>query len=229
MRHLLLLESDADLRAGLEARLKEDGFQLHAFAHGAQALAALPARKYEAAILDWTLPSTEGLEVLRAIRQDHRTRHLPVLLMTGRQDEIDQVLAQNLWADDYASKPVSVREIGARLAGILRRAAFMQGEAQPRRTTFGPIAVDLTAQTATYEGKFLDLTHREFELLAYLVQNPHRVLSRQTLLRDVWGLEYLGESRTIDAHIRRVRAHLDPHAHLIETIMGVGYRLGGAE
>jgi len=235
MPHLLLLEDDADMRIALEQHLKGEGFLVSSFSRGKEALRfiALPLlgqkNRLDVAVLDLTLPDIDGLEVLRAVRHDGRTRNLPVLLVTGKNEEIDRVLAQDLWADDYVSKPLSSRELVARLRALLRRASFLEQEQRPKQFAFGPITVDLEAHLATVSGGSIDLTRREFELLAYFVQNPQRVHSREKILHQVWGLEYLGESRTIDAHIRRVRAKLGESAGLIETIVGVGYRMGSPE
>jgi DNA-binding response OmpR family regulator len=151
------------------------------------------------------------------------------MLVTARNEEIDRVLGLELGADDYISKPFSTRELVARVRAILRRAAFMDQADRSQQLVFGPIALDLDMHLARVEGEALDLTRREFELLAYFLQNPRRVLSREKILQQVWGLEYLGESRTIDAHVRRVRAKLGNAASLIETVVGVGYRLGSVD
>ena len=171
----------------------------------------------------------DGLDVLRAIRTHPILRALPVLLVTARSEEIDRVLGLELGADDYISKPFSVRELSARLRAILRRATPSEGVERAPQLTFGPISVDLDMHTARVDGQIVELTRREFELLAYFLANPRRVLTREKILQQVWGLEYLGESRTIDAHVRRVRAKLgEAAAELIETVVGVGYRLGGS-
>jgi DNA-binding response OmpR family regulator len=235
MPYLLLLEEDAEIRTTLEQRLQSEGFRVRAFASGREALKFIvhpslgQQDRMDAAVLDLTLPDMDGLEVLRIIRQDALTRDLPVLLITGKNEEIDRVLAQDLWADDYASKPLSSRELVARIRAILRRAAFLNKEQRLNHFAFGPISVDFPAHLAKLRGVPIDLTRREFELLAYFVQNPRRVHSREKILHQVWGLEFLGESRTIDAHVRRVRAKLGEESGLIETIVGVGYRMGGPE
>jgi len=235
MPHLLLLEDDAEMRAALEHHLKNEGFRVSAFASGGGALKFITHSslgqkdRMDVAVLDLTLPDMDGLEVLRIIRQNPGTRNLPILLVTGKNEEIDRVLAQDLWADDYVSKPLSSRELVARLRAILRRASFLEQEHRPDHFAFGPISVDLQTHLAKVQDVPIDLTRREFELLAYFVQYPRRVHSREKILHQVWGLEFLGESRTIDAHVRRVRAKLGEAAGLIETIVGVGYRMGGAE
>ncbi|MBS1785829.1 MAG: response regulator transcription factor [Acidobacteria bacterium] len=230
MPAILLLEDDADIRSGMEQHLKREGFTVSAYATGMDALKAIqaPGCKLDVALLDLTLPDMDGLDVLRAIRGG-RMRALPVVLVTARNEEIDRILGLELGADDYISKPFSVREMVARVRAILRRAAFIEDTAHGQVLTFGPIMVDLDMHLARVDGTPADLTRREFELLAYFIKNPRRVLGRERILQQVWGLEYLGESRTIDAHVRRVRSKLGKAGDLIETVVGVGYRLGSIE
>jgi DNA-binding response OmpR family regulator len=235
MPHLLLLEDDTDIRLGLEQHLKREGFTFNSFENGRDALkcialsAAGQSPRLDVALLDLTLPDMDGLDVLRVIRGDGQYRALPVVLVTARNEEIDRVLGLELGADDYISKPFSSRELVARIRAILRRAAFIDQADKTQQLQFGPITLDLDMHTARVDGEALDLTRREFELLAYFLQNPRRVLSREKILQQVWGLEYLGESRTIDAHVRRVRSKLGVAAALIETVVGVGYRMGNVD
>ncbi len=235
MPHLLLLEDDADIRLGLEQHLLREGFAVSAFENGKDALRYLQQTstgqgpKADAALLDLTLPDMDGLDVLRTIRNTPAYRSLPVVLVTARAEEIDRVLGLELGADDYISKPFSTRELLARIRAILRRAAFLDENVKGQMLTFGPISVDLDMHVARVDGESLEFTRREFELLAYFLKNPRRVLSREKILQQVWSLEYLGESRTIDAHVRRVRAKLGQAADLIETVVGVGYRLGSVD
>jgi DNA-binding response OmpR family regulator len=230
MAHILLLEDDTEIRLGLEQHLRREGFSLVAVGTGRDALNALNASgtRLDAALLDLSLPDMDGLDVLRAIRAHPSLKALPVLLVTARSEEIDRVLGLELGADDYISKPFSARELAARLRAILRRSAPADPPERALKMNYGPITVDLDMHTARVEDQLVELTRREFELLAYFLANPRRVLTREKILQQVWGLEYLGESRTIDAHVRRVRAKIgEPAAELIETVVGVGYRLGG--
>lgn len=235
MPHLLLLEDDTDIRTGLEQHLKREGFSIAGFGTGQEALAFISqagsgqVHKPDVALLDLTLPDMDGLDVLRAVRNDARLRTLPVILVTARNEEIDRVLGLELGADDYVTKPYSSRELTARIRAILRRAAFLEHAEDVKALAFGPIQVDTERRAVLVEGQAVELTRKEFELLEYFLRNPRRVLSRERILQQVWGLEYLGESRTIDAHVRRVRAKLGESANLIETIVGVGYRMGGPE
>lgn len=230
MADILLLEDDTEIRLGLGQHLRREGFSLVAVGTGRDALNVLnaPGTKLDAALLDLSLPDMDGLDVLRAIRSHPTHKALPVLLVTARSEEIDRVLGLELGADDYISKPFSARELAARLRAILRRSAPADPPQLAPKLSFGPITVDLDMHTARVDGQLVELTRREFELLAYFLAHPRRVLTREKILQQVWGLEYLGESRTIDAHVRRVRAKLgEAAAELIETVVGVGYRMGG--
>jgi len=235
MHHLLLLEDDPDIRLGMVQHLQREGFTVSAFENGKDALRLLQqssigqASKLDVALLDLSLPDMDGLDVLRTIRNTPTLRSLPVVLVTARSEEIDRVLGLELGADDYISKPFSTRELLARIRAILRRACFLDETTKGQMLVFGPISVDLDLHVARVNGESLDFTRREFELLAYYLKNPRRVLSREKILQQVWSLEYLGESRTIDAHVRRVRAKLGEAASLIETVVGVGYRLGSVD
>ena len=238
MPHILLLEDDTDIRCGMEQHFKREGFSVCAMGLARDALDYLAksindsAQQVDVAILDLTLPDIDGLEVLRTIRKEPALKPIPVLIVTARSEEIDRVLGLELGADDYVSKPFSSRELLARVRAILRRATFMTeaSEAAPtKHLTFGPISVDPDSYAVRVDGQLLDMTRKEFELLVYLMKNPKRVMSREKILQQVWGLEYLGESRTIDAHIRRVRYKLGGAADLIETVVGVGYRLGNVD
>jgi DNA-binding response OmpR family regulator len=235
MPNLLLVEDDAEIRLGLEQQLRKEGFSLASFDQGKDAVRYLLqssagiAPRLDAALLDLTLPDMDGLDVLRAIRNDANYRSLPVILVTARAEEIDRVLGLELGADDYIPKPFGLRELVARVRALLRRAAFMEDQAKGQILTYDAISMDLDMHVARVKGEAMDLTRREFELLAYFLQNPRRVLSREKILQRVWGLEFLGESRTIDAHVRRLRAKLGEAAAHIETIVGVGYRLGSVD
>ena len=230
MANLLILEDDADIRQALDQHLRREGFVPFLAATGKEALRTLESgAKLDGALLDLSLPDMDGLDVLRAVRANPRTRQLPILLVTARADEIDRVLGLELGADDYVPKPFSTRELIARIRAVLRRATFLEAQPEGQSLAFGPITVDLDMHVARVDGQPIELTRREFELLAYFLKNPRRVLGREKILQQVWGLEYLGESRTIDAHVRRVRAKLGEAANLIETIVGVGYRMGSVD
>jgi DNA-binding response OmpR family regulator len=238
--HILILEDDADIRSGMEQHFRREGFSVCPLGLAGEAMdyleksASGAAPRVDVAVLDLTLPDFDGLEALRAIRREPALKALPVIIVTARSEEIDRVLGLELGADDYLSKPFSSRELMARVRAVLRRSAApaeaqQAPDAPAAPLSFGPISLDGETRSAGVDGRPMDLTRKEFDLLAYLLKNPRRVLTRDRILHEVWGLEYLGESRTIDAHIRRLRFKLGPAAALVETVVGVGYRLGGVD
>jgi DNA-binding response OmpR family regulator len=233
--HILLLEEDSELRLGMEQHLRKEGFSLTALDRIKPALRFLQqsasghTARIDAVLLGLSLADGDGLDVLRAIRRDTLLRSLPVILVTRDSEDIDRVLGLEVGADDHLAKPFSFRELAARVRALLRRSTFIEGPGPGQRLRFAGIAVDLDLRAASVDGAGLDLTRREFELLTYFLKNPRRVLPREKILQQVWGLEYLGESRTIDAHVRRLRAKLGEAASAIETVVGVGYRLGSVD
>jgi DNA-binding response OmpR family regulator len=168
------------------------------------------------------LPGRNGLDVLKELRGEPSTRDLPVLVLTARAAEMDKLLGFEHGADDYLTKPFSPRELVARLHALLRRS---RPEREPGLIEVGALRVDPGAHEASYGGRRLVLTPREFELLAFLARSPGRVHSREELLRKVWGYDYVGETRTVDVHIRRLRAKLGEAERVIETVTGAGYKL----
>lgn len=232
MPTVLILEDDPDIRRGVSQHFSREGVNLIECETGREALAALTDRQAplpDAAILDLTLPDIDGLEILRIIRSHPALRGLPVIVVTARSEELDRVLGLELGADDYVSKPFSIRELGARVRAVIRRGtlgAEAHGKMdQNQLISHGPLRVNLEGYVVHLDGVKVDMTRREFELLVFLVRNTGRVLTRDVLLKEVWGLSYGGETRTVDAHIRRLRAKLGVHEHLIETVIGVGYKL----
>ena len=161
-----------------------------------------------------------GLEVLDAVRHEPRTKSLPVLVLTARSTEMDKLVGFERGADDYLTKPFSPKELVARVAAILRRS---RGEAPEEPTTIGPFRFDRERHQVFVHGREIHLTPTEYRLLEYLLQRPGRVFSREQLLDKVWGLGYFGETRTVDVHVRRLRAKLGKDAGLIRTVTGVGY------
>jgi DNA-binding response OmpR family regulator len=219
---VMVIEDEKEIRDLIRYNLERAGFRVHAVADGEEGLQRLFASRPDALVLDLMLPGRSGLEVLREVRGEPATRDLPVVVLTARSAEMDKLLGFELGADDYLTKPFSPRELVARLKALLRRA-------QPARAAgtleVGDLHVDTLEREAMWKGKALTLTRREFELLAFLASRPGRVCSREELLRKVWGYDYVGETRTVDVHIRRLRAKLGPKSHVIETVLGAGYKL----
>src|SRR5436309_2228681 len=219
---VLVIEDEKEIRDLVRYNLEHAGFKVAAFADGDQGLERLFASRPDALVLDLMLPGKNGLEILREVRSEPATRDLPVIVLTARAAEMDKLLGFEHGADDYLTKPFSPRELVARVEALLRRA---RPDRAPTTLEIGPLQVDAPSREATYGARKLVLTPREFELLAFFARYPGRVLSREELLRKVWGYDYVGETRTVDVHVRRLRAKLGPKQSLIETVTGAGYKL----
>ena len=222
---VIVIEDEKEIRELIRYNLGRAGFRVLVVPDGDEGLRQAFASRPDAIVLDLMLPGRSGLEVLRELREEPSTRDLPVVVLTARSAEMDKLLGFEHGADDYLTKPFSPRELVARLRALLRRA-------QPGRAggtiEVGDLRIDTLAREVTWKGEPLVLTPREFDLLAFLASRPGRVSTRDELLRKVWGYDFLGETRTVDVHIRRLRekVELDPsHPSLILTVPGIGYRL----
>jgi len=221
----LVIEDEKEIRELIRYNLERDGFRVTAVGDGEEGLRRLFAARPDVVVLDLMLPGRNGLEILREVREEPSTRDLPVLVLTARAAEMDKLLGFERGADDYLTKPFSPRELVMRLKALLRRS---RPDKAPARLEVGELCVDGPAREATFRGRRLDLTPREFDLLAFFAQHPGRALSREELLRKVWGYDYLGETRTVDVHVRRLRVKLGEKHELIETVTGLGYKLVAA-
>ena len=219
---VMVIEDEKEIRDLVRYNLERAGYRVAAVADGEQGLERLFASRPDALVLDLMLPGRNGLEILREVRAEPATRDLPVIVLTARSAEMDKLLGFEHGADDYLTKPFSPRELVARLQALLRRAQPSRAEGAVQ---VGDLRVDALTREATWKGKPLTLTPREFELLAFLAGQPGRVFSREELLRKVWGYDFVGETRTVDVHIRRLHAKLGPKSHVIETVLGAGYKL----
>ncbi|APD09176.1 MULTISPECIES: response regulator transcription factor [Thermus] len=223
MVHILLVEDDPQVGELVKRFLEKEGLAVDWARTGKEALArAFEGAKPDLVVLDRGLPDMEGLEVLKALRDLDPL--LPVLLLTGRADEDSRVEGLLEGADDYLGKPFSLKELLARIKALLRRAG------KEGRRRFGPLELDLEARKAYLEGEPLKLSPTELNLLFALAQMPGRVYTREELLERVWGGEFEGSERVVDAYVRLLRKKLkdDPHApRFIETVVGVGYRFLG--
>jgi DNA-binding response OmpR family regulator len=217
---VLVIEDEKEIQDLVRYNLEREGFRVAVAGDGDSGLERLFAARPDALVLDLMLPGANGLDVLREVRAEPSTRDLPVVVLTARSAEMDKLVGFEHGADDYLTKPFSPRELVARIRALLRRARPTAGG----RLEVGALAVDTLAREATLEGRRLTLTRREFDLLAFLATQPGRVHSREELLRKVWGYDYLGETRTVDVHVRRLRQKLGDARH-IETVMGAGYKL----
>lgn len=227
---ILIAEDDANIRLGLAATLESDGYAVTAAGDGAQALRLFPQEKFDLVILDVMMPRQSGYDVCREIRA--RQSRVPILFLTAKGEEVDKVVGLKLGADDYVLKPFGVHELLARVEALLRRsrgrAEAMSAEADlPAVFRLGAAEIDRRKFAATVVGRSQPLTARELKLAEVFALNPGIVLSRDALLTAVWGVEYLGTTRTLDQHIAQLRKKVEPapgDPQAILTVHGVGYR-----
>ena len=225
MTHILLVEDEAQLAELVREQLASAGYTVSVAGDGMAALRLAETRPPDLVILDWMLPGLDGLEVCRRIRARSIT---PILMLTARAEEVDRVLGLEVGADDYLTKPFSMRELLARARALLRRVELMKGAAETDHAEtlrIGNLVIDVDGRTAQVDGAPLDLTPKEFDLLRMLAEQPGRAYSREYLLRRIWGDEYVGFDRTVDTHIVRLRRKLGPLGDRIATVWGVGYKL----
>jgi two-component system response regulator RegX3 len=220
---ILIVEDDEATREALSRLLRGEGFEVGIAATGPDALSQFKSDGADLILLDWILPELQGLEVCRRLRQ---TSNVPVIMVTAKDSEIDKIVALELGADDYVTKPFSSRELIARIRAVLR------GRGNPDQVPLnvlevGPVRIDIEQHLATVKGEQIHLPLKEYELLRFLLRNAGRVLTKQQILDRVWGTNHIGDIKTIDVHVRRLRIKIEPEPrtprHLL-TIRGVGYK-----
>jgi two-component system phosphate regulon response regulator PhoB len=222
MAHILVIEDETDLQKILEFNLRQAGHEVSPSLRGRQGIQLARERSPELIILDLMLPDIAGTEVCKLLKRDSVTQAIPVLMLTAKGEEIDRIIGFELGADDYLTKPFSIRELLLRIDAILRRA---RGEgAVQLPIQFGRLRVEREAHRVFVDGKEVELTAIEFKLLTTLYERKNRVQSRTSLLDNVWGIDADITTRTVDTHVKRLREKMGPAGEYIETIRGVGYR-----
>ena len=230
---ILIVDDEATLRETLAYNLTHQGYSVETAVDGPQAVEKARSIKPDLIILDIMLPGMDGFEVCRLLRQE---MNVPILMLTARDDEIDRVVGLEVGADDYLTKPFSVRELIARVKALLRRVRLIRSESQSspamshQITTMGNLSIDETRHEVFLDGKPLSLKPKEYDLLVFLAQHRGHVLSREVILNAVWGWEYVGDSRSVDVHIRWLREHIEPdpsNPTRLITVRGAGYRFEG--
>jgi len=220
---VLIVEDEQDVVDMLTLNLKKaGGFLVSTAPDGAAGLKKAREELPALIILDLMLPKMPGLEVCKILKGDGATKHIPIIMLTAKAEEVDRIVGLEIGADDYVTKPFSPREMVLRIHAILRRG---KGEPQEEPLTIGPISIDPVRHHVTVDGKQVRLTSVEFKLLSMLMHRRGRVQGRDRLLNEVWGYESIIDTRTVDTHVRRLRKKLGKAADAIETVRGFGYRL----
>ncbi|MEV5413374.1 response regulator transcription factor [Thermopolyspora sp. NPDC052614] len=228
MTRVLVVEDEESFSDALSYMLRKEGFEVAVAATGPEALEAFDRNGADLVLLDLMLPGLPGTEVCRTLRQRSK---VPVIMLTAKDSEIDKVVGLELGADDYVTKPFSSRELVARMRAVLRRQGDTE-EAESAVLTVGPVRMDVDRHTVAVRGQNVQLPLKEFELLEVLLRNAGRVLTRGQLIDRVWGADYVGDTKTLDVHVKRLRAKVesDPaNPRCILTVRGLGYKFDPVE
>ena len=217
------VEDDKNIRELVVYTLVQSGFEAMGLESGEQLFSALDDSRPELIMLDIMLPGDDGIELLKRLREKSGSAEIPIMMVTAKDSEFDKVTGLDLGADDYIAKPFGMMELVARVRALLRRAS----PAKKRVITIDGIELDREAHTVTARGEAVSLTYKEFELLRFLMENAGRAFDREKLLSKIWGFDYDGGTRTVDVHIQTLRRKLGECAQAIETVRGVGYKIGG--
>jgi len=230
MHRILVVDDELNILELIRYNLEKDGYTVLTASDGNDALEMARREKPDLILLDVMLPGVDGLSTCRLLRQNEETRKIPIIMISARGEELDKVLGLEIGADDYVTKPFSNRELLARIKARLRGKLEGAGEPEKGRgdvIVHGQLSIDQSRYLVTVNGERQDLTPKEFELLRFLALEPGKVFSREYLLEKIWGYDYLGDSRTVDVHIRHIRQKFEQVPgcpQYIETVRGVGYR-----
>jgi two-component system response regulator VicR len=224
-KKILLVEDEKILAKALQFNLEKEGFSVTLAEDGEAALEAVSRENFDLILLDLMLPKIDGYEVCRRVRQDS---DVPIIMLTARSEDTDKISGLELGADDYLTKPFNTKELVARIRAVLRRAVWGKGPAEDSRILQrGALQIDLISHQVKVKGQAVPLTTREYALLSFLASHPGRVYSRDQLLKELWGLTYEAEVRTVDVHIRHLREKIEANPaepDLILTVWGAGYK-----
>ena len=226
-KKILIVDDEDHIRELLKFNLEKSGYNVYTANDGLEGLQLARGKQVDLILLDLMLPGMDGFEVCKEIRKDNIISNVPIIMLTAKSEEIDKILGLELGADDYITKPFSIRELSARVKALLRRSNIKYDNEVLR---FGNIALNLQTREVLKNGEKLDFTLKEFEVLKLLIKNKGKILTREILLDKIWGYEYVGETRTVDVHIRHIRKKIeedDKNPIYIQTIRGVGYKFIG--
>lgn len=226
---ILIVDDEEHIQELIKYNLQNSGYKVICASNGIEALSLIRKEAPHLILLDVMLPGIDGYEVCKEIRRDNLISNMPIIMITAKGEEFDRVLGLELGADDYITKPFSIRELIARTKAVLRRTRFQE---KGNLYNFGNVTIDFEKHEVLKNDKKVEFTLKEFELIKILIKNKGKVMTRDFLLDNIWGYEYIGETRTIDVHIRHIRKKIendDKNPRLIETIRGIGYRFNSGE
>jgi two-component system alkaline phosphatase synthesis response regulator PhoP len=221
---ILVVDDEEHILELIRFNLENNGYKVVLASNGVDAVKLAKAESPELILLDLMLPGMDGYDVCKEIRRDNNISNIPIIMITAKGEELDKILGLELGADDYITKPFSIRELMARVKAVLRRTNTQYAD---KSYSFGNITIDFNKHEVLKNNTRIDLTLKEFELLEILIKNKGRVMTRDFLLDKIWGYDYIGETRTVDVHIRHLRQKVeddDKNPKYIETIRGIGYR-----
>ena len=219
---IYIVEDDRNIREIETFSLKNTGYMIESFENAKEFYKKLEEKLPDLIILDVMLPDEDGLSIVKKLRERQKTRNLPIIMVTAKTSELDKVKGLDIGADDYITKPFGVMELISRVKALLRRSRNLSEE---KLLTLGEITLDNEKRSVKVNGEKCELTYKEFELLKKLLVNAGIVLQRETILSDIWGIDYEGESRTLDMHIKTLRQKLGDAGNHIKTVRNVGYRM----
>ncbi|WP_459130205.1 response regulator transcription factor [Guggenheimella bovis] len=224
MKKILIIEDQASIVELIQYNLEMENYEVDSASDGEMGLRMLKSKEYDLLLLDLMLPKIDGIALTNILRKQPEFKKLPIIMLTAKSTELDKVLGLEIGADDYMTKPFSIRELIARVKAMLRRT---EGDevAEKKIIEVNGIVINDEEFTVTKDGELIELTLKEFLLLKFLAENRGKVLTRSFLLDKIWGYEYVGETRTVDVHIRHLRAKLADDEDLIKTVRGIGYKM----
>lgn len=227
---IYITEDDDSIRELVTVALSAYSYEVESFVSAEDCLAATEKQVPDIFLFDIMLPGMDGVQAVKILRENEQTKNTPILMLTAKSAEIDKVFGLENGADDYLTKPFGIMELAARIKALLRRAGRGSSDSASDKIAAGGITVNISLREVSRDGRPIELTLKEYELLLYLIKNRARVVSREELLTKVWGIDFVGETRTLDMHIGTLRKKLSDdaeNARLIKTVRGVGYRFIG--
>lgn len=227
---IYITEDDDSIRELVTVALSAYSYEVESFVSAEDCLAATEKQVPDIFLFDIMLPGMDGVQAVKILRENEQTKNTPILMLTAKSTEIDKVFGLENGADDYLTKPFGIMELAARIKALLRRSGRSTSDSVSDKITAGGITVNTSLREVSRDSRPIELTLKEYELLLYLLKNRARVVSREELLTKVWGIDFVGETRTLDMHIGTLRKKLSDdaeNAHLIKTVRGVGYRFIG--